>query len=149
MHQIGLAILLYQNDHAGAYPNSVDEMLEEPITAEVFICPASTDTPSTGATTQAIAADFHKPGHLSYIYLGKGMNDKNTSADMLVLYEPLANHSGDGMSALFGDGHVEWIDAKLAAKVLAAVATGQRVRVNLSTGTVSTSPIAATPPVTP
>ncbi len=29
MHQIGQVILLYENDHAGMYPNSLDDVLEE------------------------------------------------------------------------------------------------------------------------
>jgi len=56
MRQIGVAILLYQQDHGQNYPNTLDELMEEQFTAVVFICPESSDIASTGATTQAIAA---------------------------------------------------------------------------------------------
>jgi hypothetical protein len=39
------------------------------------------------------------------------------------------------------DGHVDWIDAKLAAKLLAAIAAGgQAIRMNVTAGTVTSSP---------
>jgi prepilin-type processing-associated H-X9-DG protein len=144
MHQIGLAILLYQNDHQQNYPNTLEELLEEQITPAVFICPSSNDTASAGATTQAVAADFHASGHLSYIYLGKGLNDKTADPDIVVLYEPLTDHAGDGMNILFGDGHAEWFTATVGKQLIAAAATGQRVKIDA--GVVSTAPIATTQP---
>ncbi len=148
MHQIGLAILLYQNDNGGVYPPSFDEMLEnEPITPAVFICPASNDTAGQGATTQAVLADVHKPGHLSYVYIGQGLTDKTVTDDMVVLYEPLANHGGVGMNILFGDGSAQWFDATVGAKVIAAAGTGRRVHLS-STGVVTTTPMITTKPTT-
>jgi prepilin-type processing-associated H-X9-DG protein len=148
MHQIVLAILLYQNDFGGVYPPSVDELLEnEQITPSVFVCPSSNESAAAGPTTQAIIADLHKPGHLSYIYIGQGLTDKTADPDMVVLYEPLTNH-GDGMDMLFGDGHAEWFNATVGANVIAAAATGRRVHVS-SAGVVTTTPvIAATMPAT-
>ncbi len=114
--------------------------MQEQITPPVFLCPASNDTPSTQATTQAIAADWQKPGHLSYLYLGKGLNDKTATANTVVLYEPLSNHANRGMNVLFGDGHANWIDAKVGAKLCAAVATGRLpITLNENTGVVATS----------
>ena len=140
MHQIGLAILFYQNYHNQAYPNSLSELMEEQITPAVFVCPESNDTPSTAATTQAIAADWATPGHLSYIYLGKGLNDKTATADTVVLYEPLSNHGGTGMNVLFGDGHADWFNATIGSKIIAAAATGRRpISLDGNTGVVSTS----------
>jgi len=46
---------------------------------------------------------------------------------------------------LFADGHVEWIDAKLGAKVIAQAAAGQTV--HLSTGNNSV-PVMVTQPST-
>jgi prepilin-type processing-associated H-X9-DG protein len=128
LHQIGLAILLYQNDHAGVYPNTLDELLEEQISSAAFVCPDSNDTASGGATTQEVAADFHRAGHLSYIYIGKGLTDKTVTDDMVVIYEPLTNHSGAGMNILFGDGHAEFFNAAIGAQVITAANTGQHVR---------------------
>jgi prepilin-type processing-associated H-X9-DG protein len=140
MHQIGLAIIMYQNDHNQNYPNSLPELLEEQITPGAFVCPSSNDTASTGATTQAIAADWAKPGHLSYIYLGKGLNDKTAMADTVVLYEPMSNHAGEGMNVLFGDGHTDWVNATVGAKIIAAAATGKLpITCDPNTGIVSTA----------
>ena len=55
LRQIGQAILLYCNDHQGQYPDSfATTLLDEGLTAEVFVCPDSNDTPATGAA-QAVA----------------------------------------------------------------------------------------------
>jgi prepilin-type processing-associated H-X9-DG protein len=141
MHQIGLAILLYSQDHGQNYPNTLAELMEEQLTTNVFICPQSLDAASTGATTQAVAADFQKPGHLSYIYLGKGLRADTVSDDTVVLYEPLSNHAGAGMNVLFGDGHTEFISPAVGTKFLAAVATGIRpVKINSSGAVIATQP---------
>jgi prepilin-type processing-associated H-X9-DG protein len=66
----------------------------------------------------AAEALFNYPGHCSYIYLGKGLNDRTVAADTVVLYEPLTNHQGDGMHVLFGDFHVEWVPASIAQTIL-------------------------------
>src|SRR5207248_2656810 len=35
--------------------------------------------------------------------------DSPPPPDVVVAYEPLTNH-GDGVNALFGDGHIDWLD---------------------------------------
>ena len=143
MHQIGLAILLYSSDHNQTYPNTLAELMEEQITTNVFICPESSDVASTGATTQAVAADFQIPGHCSYLYLGKGLRADTVSDDTVVFYEPLSNHAGDGMHVLFGDGHAEWIPKAVSQKFLAAVATGIRpVKIDSNGNVIATQPAA-------
>src|SRR2546427_6757044 len=65
MRQIGQAILLYSNDNRGVYPETVDQLLlTQDITAEVFNCPASNDTPAPGADAKAQVKVLHTPGHL-------------------------------------------------------------------------------------
>jgi hypothetical protein len=56
-----------------------------------------------------------------YIYVGQGLQPP-VQANKIVLYEPLANHDGDGVFALYGDGHVEWL-AKADAERLIPEAT--------------------------
>jgi hypothetical protein len=127
MRQIGQAIAMYANDHAGQFPDDLKTVLEnEDVTAAVFVCPSSNDQPAPKApTTQATAAGLLQPGHLSYIYLGKGLTTKSATDDMVILYEPLTNHQSAGMNVLFGDMHVEWFSAVQAAPILKQVAAKQ------------------------
>lgn len=124
MRQIGQAILLYTNDFGGRYPDSLgDLLLTEDITSEAFVCPSTTDTPARGPTTQAVVAGMSKPGHLSYIYVGKGFDVKTVRPDAVILYEPISNDGG-GMNVLFGDGHIEFISAGNAATILRRLKAG-------------------------
>ena len=63
-----------------------------------------------------------RPGHVSYIYLGKGLSAESATEGTVLLYEPLSNHTGDGMNVLFADFHVEWLTAAEASTVLKQVA---------------------------
>ncbi len=126
MRQIGLAMMMYANEHGGAFPESLHEILEkEDITAEVFVCPSSNDTRAVGPTTRAVLDEFDSPGHCSYIYLGKGLNDQ-CDPGTPVLYEPPSIHHG-GMNVLFADGHVEFFSGTDAPTILNAIALGQKL----------------------
>jgi hypothetical protein len=132
-HQIGLAILLYQQDNAGHYPPALADLLaDEQIGAAVFVCPSSNDStavlpPTTSPTTQQAAAAFAIPRHLSYLYFGHdSWIDKNVPADAIVLAEPPANHGGDGCNVLSGDGSAQWITMPRAARLIAAAAATTR-----------------------
>ena len=119
LREIGQAIMLYANEHQGRYPNTFGELLEEDITSFAFVCSSSNDTAAAaGPTTQASAANLHAGGHLSYIYLGKGITGV-PPAKMVIAYEPLANHNNKGMNVLFGDGHVAFISVPAATAVIA------------------------------
>lgn len=124
LHQIGLAILLYANDHAGAYPDSFATLIQnEQITPAVFVCPSSNDEAATGDTQAAMLTDLAKPNHCSYVYLGNGMNSGTVKDDALICYEPPENHQQEGMNMLFGDGHAEWFDLKTAQAMIAKATT--------------------------
>jgi prepilin-type processing-associated H-X9-DG protein len=125
--QIGQAVMLYAQGHQGHYPDSFKELLldeDNPISADVFICPSSKDTDATGATTQAIAEDLDRSGHLSYIYVGRGLTDKTVDENTIVALEPLANH-GDAINVLFGDGHVDRFMESRASRIIAMVQSGK------------------------
>jgi prepilin-type processing-associated H-X9-DG protein len=118
MRQIGQALLLYGNENRGQYPPTLDLLLKtQDIDSTVFVCPSSNDTAAPGATAAQQAGSLNSGGHLSYIYLGRGMT-YNSPADAPVLYEPLTNHSNDGTNVLFGDGHVSWLTRQQAAATL-------------------------------
>jgi prepilin-type processing-associated H-X9-DG protein len=120
LHQIGLGIILYQNDHGGKYPDNFGELYAygggKPA-AKVFICPGSTDTPATGATVAETARNLMVGGHCSYVYLGKGMTDKAPDS-AVAAYDPPTDHDGR-MVVLFADGHVDVLD-EAATKALMA-----------------------------
>ena len=124
MRQIGQAIAMYANNHNGQFPDDLKTVLEnEDLPTAVFVCPSSNDrVASVAATTQATAAGLSQPGHLSYLYLGKGLTNQTVTDDSVILYEPLTNHASAGMNVMFGDFHVEWLSAAEAATILKQVA---------------------------
>jgi len=124
LRQIGLAIMMYANEHQGHFPDRMgDLLLYEDITADAFVCPSSSDERVTAQTTQQAATRLSsEPGHLSYIYLGKGLTDK-ADANLLIAYERLGHH-GDGCNMLFADGHVEFVPSG-RAKALIIQATSR------------------------
>jgi hypothetical protein len=125
LQTIGQAMLLYANEHNGAYPATVDDLIiTQDITPSIFVCPASDDVPAfDGATLAATAANVAVPGQLSYVILSKGFTDRATP-DIVLAYEPLTNHQNIGMHVLFGDSHVEWLDEPRTQKLLAELSAG-------------------------
>ncbi len=123
LRQIGKAIQLYANDNGGRYPDSLPVLLVTvDLSAHPLVCPASDDEPATGTNKEEILKQLTKPGHTSYVYLGKGMTT-STPDDAVVAYEPLQNHDGDGGNVLYADGHAEWCDAKWLAAFITRAQT--------------------------
>ena len=83
----------------------------ETTTQSILICPATDDTPAKGPTSRALIDELANGGHLSYVYLGKGMT-QSTNPNSVVMYESARNHASKpdaGINALYLDGHVDWI----------------------------------------
>jgi prepilin-type processing-associated H-X9-DG protein len=99
-------------------------LLEGDITSEAFVSPLGSDTPASGPTTQAIADQLTAGGHLSYIYLGRGLTTQTATADTIVAYENLSL-AHTGANVLFGDGHVEFEDPKLVTQIINKSASGK------------------------
>jgi prepilin-type processing-associated H-X9-DG protein len=122
LRQIGQAILLYSNDHHGQYPDSFGTiLLNEDITSAVFVSPTA-GTAAVGPTTQAIAAQLVPGPHLSYVYLGNGLNIATVTPDTVVAYEI---PSPTGANILFGDGHVEYCSPTSMNSIAQQVANGK------------------------
>ena len=128
-HQIGLAILLWQQDHGGHYPPALADLLaDEPINPGVLVCPGSADVPAAaaGPTTREWAAALAAPGRCSYVYCGHAdWTDQAVPNDAVVVYEPMADH-GNGAIILFGDGHADFTYGPRAARLIAAAAATTR-----------------------
>ena len=117
--------MMYANDHRGSFPTNFALLIsDQDMDFKVFTCPSTNDVSAKGATTQQTVADFAKPGRCSYIYIGGNLNTTTATAAHIAAYEPLSNHSGTGINVLFGDGHVEWLDAKDAKHLLAELQAG-------------------------
>jgi hypothetical protein len=114
--------------HGGHYPDRLEELLDRDgmdVDPKVFVAPFSFDTPATGATTREVAANLSKPGHCSYIYLGKGLTTP-CAPNTVILYEPLSNHASNikGIHVLY-DGQPEaFLPERDARKLIAELQSG-------------------------
>jgi prepilin-type processing-associated H-X9-DG protein len=125
LRQIGQAILLYSEDFSGQYPDTFQSLLmNEDITSIVFVSPMRSETPAEGTTTRQIADELDAGGHVSYVYLGRGLTAHTVTPNMVVAYEMPASANGGG-NVLFGDGHVEYCDGDFISHLVAKVATGE------------------------
>jgi prepilin-type processing-associated H-X9-DG protein len=123
LRQIGQGVQMYANENNGVFPNDFAALIvTQDITSETFVCEATNDWRAEGPTTQAIAANLTAGGHLSYVYVGKGLTSYSPQT-AVVAYETLTNH-GDGTNVLYADGHVEWHNAAEAKWLMDELAAG-------------------------
>ncbi len=97
LRQIGITLSEYAYAHENRLPESLD-VLTASVDGLTLQCPSQTGLP--------------------YVYYGRGQTWP-LGEDVPVVAEPLANHEGDGMNILFGDGSVRFILATEANAVLA------------------------------
>jgi predicted Zn finger-like uncharacterized protein/prepilin-type processing-associated H-X9-DG protein len=121
MRQIGQSIAMYSNANAGAFPNKLEDLVQSDpsLSLSVFVCPSDTKLPPANA--QQIASGTND----SYIYVVKDLN-ASAPADVVVLYEPLSDHGGQGMNVMFADFHVEWLTKAEAKSILDQQVAGTR-----------------------
>jgi prepilin-type processing-associated H-X9-DG protein len=123
LQSIGKAISAYTGANQGSFPDSFQTLLlSDSVASSVFVSPRSNDTPATGSTLQAVANQLAAGGHLSYVYLGRGMNAGAVTWDSVVAYEfPNDRYGG---AVLFADGHVEFAAAGEIAEIVAKSKSG-------------------------
>ncbi len=110
MRMIGLACMMYANEHGDKYPDDFEDILRtQDITIDIFVSPrTATSLPAVppGADRATIQGDWVNE-HSDYIYLGRGL--KSTSpANKIIAYENPVQLA-DGINILFADGHVEFV----------------------------------------
>lgn len=124
LHEIGLALIMYADHHGGNFPDSFKTLVVSGETqGNVFVCPATDDTAAQGSTPAIVADRLTQGGHLSYVYVGRGLTLSTASDRTVLAYEPLSNH-GDGMNVVFGDCHIEWLAGEAARKLQDQAAAG-------------------------
>jgi prepilin-type processing-associated H-X9-DG protein len=107
--QIGQGLLRYAERNGGKLPARFDQLISDlQYDTDVFICPATKDGRALGADLRSTLADFAKKGHCSFIYTGGGLGGE-LKPDLVLAYEMLSNHAGDGANVLYGDGQVRWL----------------------------------------
>jgi prepilin-type processing-associated H-X9-DG protein len=95
LHQIGLSISLYAEEHSGKIPQTFDDL--RPYASDLnklLICPAAKDT--SGPSYQILAS-------------GQKWSSLETT-NTIIVTEPISNH-GTGRNALYGDGHIMWLSS--------------------------------------
>ncbi len=115
---------MYSYENQGRYPDQIEDLIFQDLVTDNFICPASADSAAaTGATTQQTAANIAAGGHLSYVYVARGMTT-TAPANAVLAYEALSHH-GDGSNVLFADYHVKLVPASIFRRMISELNTGQ------------------------
>ena len=128
LRKIGAALERYTLDNGGKFPESLSKLLvAEKLDSDLFLCPAGGQTAAPGATPAARAEKLTFGRHLSYAYVGRGLN-RRTGAGAgyatVLAYERLSNH-GDGMNVLFADGRVVFVPEPQASKMITELQAGK------------------------
>lgn len=122
MRQIGMAMFLYATDNQGRFPDDLGQVvLTQDIVLDVFICPSGDSSLPHDLDTMTPEQMAEWVNEFSpYVYVGAGMDMRDADAERIVLYEIPTEHGFDGINALFGDGHVEFLLLPQARAALAA-----------------------------
>lgn len=110
LRQIGMACMLYANEHDHKYPPDMGTLLKtEDITIDVFLSPrTSTSIPASVKSGDVDAMTKWVDASGDFKYLGAGLSD-SAAPEVVLAHERLDRKLADGINVLFADGHVEFI----------------------------------------
>ena len=114
IRQVGVAMLIYAEEHNGSYPESFGVLLKAGpfLSPRTFICPASgnkvpEDFPKEGLQDADLSVLIRVDAWSDYVIV-KGLSHAGRE-DIIVLYEKPGHHRASGRNCFFDDGHVEWL----------------------------------------
>ena len=108
LNHIGAAIALYAQDHGGQSPLRLEDLaIGGYLPPEKLVCPGSPETPAHGTSAQ-LAAQYARPGHVSYLYRPSVMSFDSAAAERPIVFDSPQNHTAGGY-VLFADGAVRYV----------------------------------------
>jgi len=107
LRQIGLAAIIYANEHNGKFPDTMAELAAgSDLTAETFISPSSNkQAPPPFADPKALGQWAEQNG--DYVWVGKGLNANRAGPDEVIAHERIGLNPDGMVNAVFADGHAE------------------------------------------
>jgi hypothetical protein len=106
LRQIGQAMMIYANGNKGKFPATPGELfLTQDLNIDIFINPEMHTAAPVGNDKEELAQWINQSG--GYTYLAAGKTDP--AGPEVVLAHDKIRPGAQGISLLFGDGHVEWM----------------------------------------
>ncbi len=120
LRQIGNVAFLYANEHKGALPDNLGQLIAYDLPPEIFVSPITGHTPPPDlAAAEKDEQAKWVTANADYIYKGAGKKIEAADAATTVLAHEKAG-SPEGGNILFLDGHVEWQDKATYDRTIAA-----------------------------
>ena len=135
LDSIGNAMAIYMRENNGVMPPNLMAMTIAPndtLIPEAFSCGVDTLSLFGSFPADQVRADVTSGRRVWYIYVGDGFTpsspglDSKLDADVVLIFEPLANHKGKDMNVLFADQHCEFVSGERAKSILDQYAAGIR-----------------------
>jgi len=107
LKQIGNGMLLYSNENRGQAPPDLGTLIvQEDLTAQVFVCPSGGNEAPQGMKPEDQAKWANE--HSDYVYIKPKKFITALNSDDIIVYEKYEDHDEQGINMLFADGHVEF-----------------------------------------
>jgi hypothetical protein len=122
LKQIGLAAMIYANDHGGKLPPDLGALAGQSLSPDTFLAGGSkTEVPKDLAKQDAKKQADWVNEHTDFVYLGAGKESNKLPATFVLAY---LKAGGEEAPLLFADGSVHAYSAKVTAKVTAELKSG-------------------------